>query len=90
MTKEQHNPGAVITEPGSSVKNKTSGWRSMKPVVNSEKCIKCGICWSFCPDSSIKIDKKKGSIIDYDYCKGCGICAQQCPVKCIHMEKEEK
>jgi len=84
------NTGAVVTEPGSTVKNKTGGWRSKRPVVDSKKCIKCGMCWMFCPDACINIDKKKGAVIDYDYCKGCGICARVCPVKCIKMVKEEK
>ena len=93
MRKEkfEFNPGAVITEPGSSIKNKTSGWRSLRPVIDRSKCIKCGRCWSFCPDMAIKMDKKSGKAkVDYDFCKGCGICAMECPVKCIRMEKEEK
>ena len=88
--KMKFNIGAVITEPGSTIKNKTGGWRVQKPVVDLNKCIKCGICWMYCPDSCIKIDKKKGAIIDYDYCKGDGVCANVCPVKCIKMVKEEK
>lgn len=82
--------GAVIKEPGSSLKNKTGGWRTKKPVVDHKKCIKCGMCWMFCPDNCIKIDKKKGAVINYEYCKGDGICAQVCPVKCIKMVKEKK
>ncbi len=83
------NTGAVITEPGSSIKNKTAGWRSLKPIVDKNKCVKCGLCWAFCPDIAIKITKT-GIEIDYDYCKGCGICALQCPNHSITMQKEEK
>ena len=89
MKKEKLNPGAVITELGSSVSNKTGGWRNLKPVVNSKKCIKCGTCWMFCPDNAIKMTKT-GIVFDYNFCKGCGICAMQCPAKAIIMEKEEK
>ena len=84
------NIGAVVTEPGSSKKNKTGGWRALKPEINKDKCIKCGICWQFCPDNSIKMDKEGRATVDYDFCKGCGICARECPVKCITMIKEEK
>jgi pyruvate ferredoxin oxidoreductase delta subunit len=92
MKKEQlkFNIGAVITEPGSSMKNKTGSWRSEKPVINKDKCIKCGRCWQFCPDAAIRMQKDGKADVDYDYCKGCGICALECPVKCISMEKEEK
>jgi len=91
MTKQElkFNIGAVITEPGSSTQNKTGSWRSLKPVVEKEKCIKCGRCWQFCPDNAINMGKE-GAFVNYDYCKGCGICAMECPVKCIKMEKEEK
>ncbi len=79
----------IITEPGSSKKNKTGKWRTMKPVVNAEKCVGCGICAGFCPDSAIEIKNKKITI-DYDYCKGCGICAVECPARTIFMKEEEK
>ena len=88
--KLKFNTGAVVTEPGSTMRNKTGGWRTQKPVVDSKRCIKCGICWMYCPDSCIKIDRKKGAIINYDYCKGDGVCANTCPVKCIKMVREEK
>lgn len=82
--------GAVITEPGSTIKNKTGGWRSFKPLWHKDKCIQCMLCWMYCPD--IAIPQKNGKRIEtnLDYCKGCGICAKVCPVKCIEMVKEEK
>jgi len=92
MNKEElkFNVGAVVTEPGSTIKNKTGSWRSIKPVINKDKCIKCGRCWQFCPDSAITMSKEGPAEINYDYCKGCGICAMACPSRCIHMEKEKR
>jgi len=78
--------GAVIHEPGNSTKNKTGNWRILKPVKDSKKCTKCGLCWMYCPENAI--DEKFR--IDMDDCKGCGICARECPFGAIHMEKEEK
>lgn len=68
---------------------KTGGWRAFRPVCHYEKCIKCWICWKFCPDVSISLGEQ-GPIYDYDHCKGCGICANECPVKCIEMVPENK
>ena len=85
----KYNTGGVINEPGSSKKNKTGGWRTRKPIILREKCIKCGKCWVFCPDNAIKI-RNGAPVIDYDYCKGCLICVQQCPVRAIIVEEEEK
>lgn len=81
--------GAVITDAGSSKKNKTGSWRSLNPVIDREKCTGCRICEKFCPDNAAKVIDNKAEI-DYDYCKGCGICVTECPVKCIIMEKEKK
>lgn len=89
LTELKFNKGAVIYEPGSTKNNKTGGWRAEKPIIDQEKCIKCGICWSVCPDSAA-IKKGEKFEIDYDYCKGCGICANECPAKAIVMELEKK
>jgi len=89
MTKPKISVGAVIEEPGSTVKNKTGGWRSFRPI-DQKKCIKCGICWKFCPDNAVRKNEKGEFEINYDYCKGCGICAKECPAKAIKMVKEEK
>ena len=89
--KQKFTPGAVVTEPGSSLKNKTGDWRTFRPVISQEKCIKCYLCWQYCPDSAIKIDEKTGKVyVDYTYCKGCLICMHQCPAKAIEKEVEKK
>lgn len=54
-----------------------------------EKCIDCGNCWIFCPDSCIRKTGDKYEV-DLDYCKGCGICTNECPTKAIEMVLEEK
>ncbi len=73
---------------GSMLHNKTGAWRNIKPVIDLDNCIQCGICWKFCPDVAIFIENEL-PVINYDYCKGCGICAVECPVKCIKMVKKE-
>lgn len=87
--KKKLTVGAVIEEPGSTRKNKTGSWREARPVLDSAKCIKCGICWKSCPDSAIDFVDGK-FMINYDYCKGCLICANECPVKAISKAVEEK
>ena len=83
--------GAVVREPGSTVKNKTGTWRTFRPVV-TDKCIGCGTCVLFCPEGAISIKNvngKKRAVIDYDHCKGCLVCMAECPQKAIVSEKEK-
>ncbi|MHA1237757.1 MAG: 4Fe-4S binding protein [Candidatus Odinarchaeia archaeon] len=67
----------------------TKGWRTFKPVIDHEKCIKCMRCYYFCPDSCVIWDGNEINF-NYDFCKGCGVCAKECPVNAIDMVKEEK
>jgi len=90
-----YTDGGLVTNPGSSVNNKTGDWRTEHPVIDHNKCIRCGKCWTFCPEGCIfKVnsdDKQSFKIgINYAFCKGCGICAKECPVNAITMVKEEK
>ena len=71
----------------SSRKNRTGSWRTLKPVIDRERCTRCMICWKYCPDDCIKI-KDDEIEIDYDYCKGCGICANECRRNAIEMVME--
>lgn len=83
--------GGALEGTGSTKQTKTGPWRTYKPKVDHQKCVKCLTCTWFCPEGSITLDKEKKQIkIDYDYCKGCGICAKVCPVKAIIMELDEK
>lgn len=81
--------GAVNENPGSSKNYKTGDWRTLKPVIDKEKCKKCWICYNFCPEGCIK-KTDSGPEMDYDYCKGCGICANECKFKAIEMKMEER
>lgn len=84
----------LVTKPGTTLKYKTGGWRTYKPVVNHEKCIGCKRCADSCmegaPFECAHDGKKKKFCINYDYCKGCGVCAYECPVDAIEMVVEEK
>ena len=82
--------GNVITEPGSARAYKTGDWRTSRPVFYDGKCIKCGVCWMFCPDASIRQRADGFFEVDLDYCKGCGICARECWPGAITMTEEDR
>jgi len=80
----------LITNPGSSMLNKTGTWRAFRPVFDKGKCINCMICYSVCPEEAIIVKDGKVAGANLDYCKGCGICANECPVKAYDMQEESK
>ena len=83
-------------QPGTTIKNKTGGWRVAKPVVDHEICIGCDMCRKICPEGvcfPTGEKNSKGRIFydrDLDFCKGCGLCAKECPVTAIKMVDDFK
>lgn len=69
--------------------NKTGTWRVQLPEIHLENCIRCLICWKYCPDTAIEIHDGEPRI-NYDFCKGCGICSEECPKNCISLSQEKK
>jgi pyruvate ferredoxin oxidoreductase delta subunit len=65
-------------------------WKFEHPVWDNEKCIKCGVCYLFCPDGAILQNKDGYYEADIMYCKGCGVCGKQCWTGCITMEEVMK
>ncbi len=69
--------------------DKNAGFRTIKPILNKDKCVKCMVCYLLCPEGTVYKDGDSLAI-DYDFCKGCGICAQECKPKAITMVLEEE
>lgn len=62
---------------------------SLKPLIDKDKCIGCGICSKVCPAATISIEDKT-ACVNEEFCRGCGACEQRCPVYAITMTKLEK
>jgi pyruvate ferredoxin oxidoreductase delta subunit len=77
----------IIREPGSAAKINRGSWRLVRPVHNKEKCTKCKICYTYCPDAAITWSSE-GPKFDLRACKGCMICMEECPTGAITQEKE--
>ena len=66
-----------------STEVRTGLWRTMRPVIDYDKCSGCWwVCSTFCPDGDIKVVEGK-PVIDYEHCKGCMVCVAQCPPHAI-------
>jgi hypothetical protein len=39
--------GNIVKEAGSASFRKTGDWRTERPILDKEKCIKCALCWIY-------------------------------------------
>jgi pyruvate ferredoxin oxidoreductase delta subunit len=85
MKKQDHTIfGSVITITEDFKTN--DDWRFERPVWDTQKCVRCGICYLSCPDGAIFQNKDGFYEVDLTYCKGCGLCIQQCVTGCISLQ----
>lgn len=89
-TWQELNFGCMVFAAGNAANYKTGSWKSQRPVWDNAKCIKCGICYIFCPEGCIQETKDGFYEANLDYCKGCGICAHECWPGAIVMREEEE
>jgi len=63
--------------------------RTMRPVIDFDKCVKCTLCWIQCPDSCFDVTSDGLYDANMESCCGCGVCEAVCPAKdCITMVNE--
>jgi len=58
------------------------------PVIDEDKCIKCGLCSKNCREHAVFWIKEKYPQFVYDLCTGCGACWVGCPSKAINTKKK--
>ncbi|RLE97958.1 MAG: ferredoxin [Thermoprotei archaeon] len=83
-------PVTAIATPRRGAAGRTGLWRVERPVIDHSRCIKCLLCWLYCPEGAVVRHEDNSVEIDYDYCKGCGICANECPVRAITVVAERE
>jgi pyruvate ferredoxin oxidoreductase delta subunit len=63
--------------------------RTMRPVVDFDKCIKCTLCWLACPDTCFDVTPEGLYDANLKACCGCGVCEAVCPEpECVTMVNE--
>lgn len=73
-----------------SLQMDTGSWRTLRPIIDTERCGSCGLCQTYCPDGAISFDRDGYPAIDYGHCKGCMICLVQCPMHAIESIPEQQ
>jgi pyruvate ferredoxin oxidoreductase delta subunit len=63
--------------------------RTMRPLIDFTKCIKCTLCWLQCPDSCFDVTPDGLYDANMEACCGCGVCEAVCPeAECVTMVNE--
>lgn len=73
---------ATAFRPGAAV--------AARPVWDKDRCIRCGICYLFCPHGAIVREADGFFGVDEKACSGCGVCHRECWFGVIGMVQEEK
>jgi len=81
---------ARISAAANSVLRETGGWRTFRPVLVTDKCNGCWLCFTYCPEGVISMNTDDRPVIDYDHCKGCQICVHECPTGALVAEREKE
>ncbi|MGQ9688220.1 MAG: 2-oxoacid:acceptor oxidoreductase family protein [Desulfobaccales bacterium] len=86
---EARRAAPAITAPATSEKVPTGLWRTLRPVIDYQRCRRCAwICGTLCPDGVVRVNPEGYPEIDYDHCKGCLICLTSCPSHAIRAVPE--
>ena len=57
----------------------------MAAVVDSTKCVGCGVCEGTCPVGAIKVEDGVAKV-NADDCVSCGACSGECPSQAIEVK----
>ena len=58
------------------------------PVWDKDRCIRCGVCYLYCPHGAIVRDADGYFDKDEQLCSGCGVCHRECWFGVIGMVEE--
>ena len=56
---------------------------SLIAVVDTEKCVACGVCVDACPAGAISVNDS--AEVDREKCTGCGSCVTECPQDALSL-----
>jgi pyruvate ferredoxin oxidoreductase delta subunit len=81
--------GCSLIEKGAAKPFMPGDRRKALPEWDKDRCIRCGLCYIYCPDGAVYRTDDGFFEADEKMCKGCGICHRECWFGSISMVEEE-
>ena len=86
----RHTGSTAKSDPG-FIGQLFKNWIIPRPVIDSEKCTRCGTCVNICPVTPKAVDwhdgdRKKAPTYHYENCIRCYCCQETCPAEAIHVQ----
>lgn len=61
-------------------------WRL--PIIDLQRCTRCGLCVTMCPTGAVEMQEERPRIVRPDDCTFCTQCEVVCPEQAIRCEFE--
>ena len=59
--------------------------------IDKEKCVRCGLCVTYCPQDVFRKDEEKRPVITYlQDCQSCFLCEKYCPEHAISVSADRE
>ena len=78
-----------IVAQGKATPFKPGNARTAVPQWDKDRCIRCGICYLYCPHGAVYRDADGYFDVNKDLCSGCGVCHRECWFGVIGMVQED-
>ena len=75
---------------GNSVLRETGGWRTFRPVLIADKCNGCWLCFAYCPDGVIAMNRTIIRLWTMPIAKGVRSASIECPTHALVAEREKE
>lgn len=86
----RHSGSTARSDPG-MMRQLFKNWLIPRPVIDAEKCTRCGTCVTICPVTPKAVNWHDGNhhnapTYQYDKCIRCYCCQETCPAEAIHVQ----
>jgi 2-oxoacid:acceptor oxidoreductase delta subunit (pyruvate/2-ketoisovalerate family) len=88
-TFKQEKVGCCLLETGHAAPFTPGSKPERGPVWDRNLCVRCALCYLYCPDAAISRQDDGFFDVDMKVCTGCGICQRECWFGAISMQEVE-